>query len=1209
MIKEKRLPYQNQIAVYLLLALFIFSEIPANGATAPAVITGSTGTVTANSAILNGTVNPNGAATTYYFEYGTTTNYDASTPIRNSTWTDSAGVKAYIASLIPNTTYHYRLVASNSAGKTNGMDQIFTTLRLSPVSLNLFTSVVPESGRLPLNIVVYFDSVGGVPPFSYTISYGDTTTDTVVVSGTKSHIYEVAGSYQLTVTVKDGKGNIDTVSHTIRVEEVVAPLSAIVKVTPENGIAPLAVQLDTVIAGGIGPYRIFYDFGDGIRFSNTDMQPVDGHVSISHIYAKPGQYNAIITVKDKTGRTVFSTARLRAYQEGVNVKVIASQKQGILGDAGMKVEFTAEIAGGTAPYTYAWHLAKNITSDIANPVHVYRMIGNYLATLIVSDSTGKTGSDSVEIRVSDLRKLTIRPVEVWLSERALPVIPLVRGYYSDGIVRILDAVTYISSDEAVARVENRQIVALGDGTAVITASAGKLSSSMIVHVNLNPVSLDLDASLVTLAPEETHTPAAMLIYANGRKKEMKTFSIEVPSGGESIVAVNGMQLTALSAGDVTLRVTAGNLTAPLIVNVANATVPLNIRPSRAKLLPDKSLNIFINGGKPPYSSSVGTVNGMNWRITAPSDPGEKVYTVKDSSGTAVPFTMTVPEKLSILRSDAVEIRHGNTIALAASGGTPPYKWYATSGNVESATSDADVTYRIPDAVGNHTVTVTDSGGQSADYLLTTYADLIVSPSTLYLSPGEVKIFSVVGGTAPYSAVTTAGTITDDGDGEQFNYEAPDVIGNYEITISDMADNQTTLYVQVSHPLWVSPQMSYLRQGEHKLFQLAGGIGKDEELYIQALRGDVSPNPSDRTFEYVAPEEIGQDIIMVTDIDGTQAKVEIEVTSENFFVTPSTVALLPRETATFLSVRGTGDSFTWIADMGDILADVENSSNITYQAPDERGKGDITCRDIEQRIANAQVHIISDRVLITPQLVYLFPGEQTRFRALLGTEEYEFTYTDGSITSPDGGVPDITSNEIIYRAPERIGEFFVTVFDSAGNEAQAKVVVSGGTVKPQLSATESHLLNLPSETPDSATQPVGVGSVQNGGTTLDLAVNFPNYSGDDEKPVPMNYYLAIFMERSDTWFFFKEGNTIGDITDIGTYMSGMTDTIYQSVLGGGISLCNPDPAIPLYIYHIYAIAVESGYDINKNLAFNPSDAPFEVWEFSFEFKGCPEVPDE
>lgn len=95
---------------------------------APATTTGSATTVTCCSATLNGTVNPNGQSTEYYFEYGTTTSYGSSTPIESAgSGSDGVSVKAAIKGLVPSTTHHYRLVATNMAGTIYGSDQSFVT--------------------------------------------------------------------------------------------------------------------------------------------------------------------------------------------------------------------------------------------------------------------------------------------------------------------------------------------------------------------------------------------------------------------------------------------------------------------------------------------------------------------------------------------------------------------------------------------------------------------------------------------------------------------------------------------------------------------------------------------------------------------------------------------------------------------------------------------------------------------------------------------------------------------------------------------------------------------------------------------------------------------------------------------------------------------------------------------------------------------------
>ena len=94
----------------------------------PVVTTGAATDVTSTSANMNGTVNPNGSSTSAHFEFGTTTSYGSSTPPINAGSDNSDHPEPGSATnLQPNTTYHYRLVATNSAGTTNGADRTFKT--------------------------------------------------------------------------------------------------------------------------------------------------------------------------------------------------------------------------------------------------------------------------------------------------------------------------------------------------------------------------------------------------------------------------------------------------------------------------------------------------------------------------------------------------------------------------------------------------------------------------------------------------------------------------------------------------------------------------------------------------------------------------------------------------------------------------------------------------------------------------------------------------------------------------------------------------------------------------------------------------------------------------------------------------------------------------------------------------------------------------
>jgi len=103
--------------------------VTASTGTMPTVVTNSPTWVTKTCATLNGTVNPNGGTTTYYFEYGTDTNYGNTTSSSSAgSGTSATSVNAEICGLTSDTTYNYRLAATNSEGTSYGDNKTFSTV-------------------------------------------------------------------------------------------------------------------------------------------------------------------------------------------------------------------------------------------------------------------------------------------------------------------------------------------------------------------------------------------------------------------------------------------------------------------------------------------------------------------------------------------------------------------------------------------------------------------------------------------------------------------------------------------------------------------------------------------------------------------------------------------------------------------------------------------------------------------------------------------------------------------------------------------------------------------------------------------------------------------------------------------------------------------------------------------------------------------------
>ena len=113
----------------------------------PEASTIAASSVSAGGAVLNATVNPEGLATGYYFQYGTSTMYGSRAPASNASAgsdTSNHAVSRSVAELSAAKTYHFRVVATNADGTTYGTDQTLTTaaavlsgLRVSPHKLSI----------------------------------------------------------------------------------------------------------------------------------------------------------------------------------------------------------------------------------------------------------------------------------------------------------------------------------------------------------------------------------------------------------------------------------------------------------------------------------------------------------------------------------------------------------------------------------------------------------------------------------------------------------------------------------------------------------------------------------------------------------------------------------------------------------------------------------------------------------------------------------------------------------------------------------------------------------------------------------------------------------------------------------------------------------------------------------------------------------------
>jgi hypothetical protein len=144
----------------------------------PVVITSPATLIASFSATLNGSVDPHGLTTSVHFQYGTTTSYGLTTAPQSHTGNTYLNISANISGLLASHVYHFRIVATNSAGTTFGADRTFTTLSATGapvVTTNPATNITSSSATLNGSLDPHGLTTSVHFQYGATTSYGFTT--------------------------------------------------------------------------------------------------------------------------------------------------------------------------------------------------------------------------------------------------------------------------------------------------------------------------------------------------------------------------------------------------------------------------------------------------------------------------------------------------------------------------------------------------------------------------------------------------------------------------------------------------------------------------------------------------------------------------------------------------------------------------------------------------------------------------------------------------------------------------------------------------------------------------------------------------------------------------------------------------------------------------------------------------------------------------
>jgi PKD repeat protein len=246
-------------------------------------------------------------------------------------------------------------------------------------------SVSPTQGHAPLQISYSCSAVGGMEPYSYTISFGD---GTVSNSPHGTHTYQNEGTYKVICTVTD----YSTQSASREIEVIVLPiakeLEAHLNVYPTEGFAPLLVSYTCSASGGVEPYTYAVSFGDGTANGREGTK----------LYTAPGIYHITCNVRDARGVQASDT-KIVSVRADLPLQVdfqITPQT----GYAPLEVSYQC-IASGNSPFTYHITFNDGETTTTPEGTKTYHSPGTYEARCTVTDSYGRQQSASRIITVKE----------------------------------------------------------------------------------------------------------------------------------------------------------------------------------------------------------------------------------------------------------------------------------------------------------------------------------------------------------------------------------------------------------------------------------------------------------------------------------------------------------------------------------------------------------------------------------------------------------------------------------------------------------------------------------------------------------------------------------------------------------------------------------------------------------------------------------------
>ncbi|MBN1947978.1 MAG: PKD domain-containing protein [Bradymonadales bacterium] len=277
---------------------------------------------------------------------------------------------------------------------------------LQPVPFLVSISADISQGIVPLTVELTAD-LEGATTATYRWNFGDGTIGT---AASPTHEYTEAGKFTVWLTAVSPAGAVAEDSLQVT---AVSPLSAEIVAWPPVGHPPLESTLSVELEGGLAPFLYDWELGDGGTADTAE---------VVHIYPEIGTYQVEVVVTDALAQEASGQTSIRVVSAELPVvRILADPPVGV---APLDVQFSADVVGGTAPYTYFWEFDGDVSPASTSAAFGYTFsAGDHAISLTVTDARGFSGSDetTVAVQVDSQPQVTIA-ADAWAGIEPLMVL-------------------------------------------------------------------------------------------------------------------------------------------------------------------------------------------------------------------------------------------------------------------------------------------------------------------------------------------------------------------------------------------------------------------------------------------------------------------------------------------------------------------------------------------------------------------------------------------------------------------------------------------------------------------------------------------------------------------------------------------------------------------------------------------------------------------